>query len=81
MSALQELAAQVQQTLDELRPGIQGDGGDIELVSLDGDIVRVRLSGACTHCAFAAQTLGHVRRQLVSRLGRPSLRVLPAPAL
>lgn len=59
------------------RPAVQQDGGDIEFVSFSDDIVRVRLSGACTHCHMAGQTLGTIRRQIVKATGRP-LRVLPA---
>lgn len=61
----------------EARPGILADGGDIELAGVSGDVVRIRLTGACTHCAFAGHTLGGLRCQIVARLGRP-LRVLPA---
>jgi len=63
--------------LDELRPGVQRDGGDIELVALEPDRVKVRLKGACTTCALASQTLGGVRRRLVAALGTP-IRVVPA---
>ena len=73
-----EQRAVVEQVIQEARPGIQRDGGDIELVSIANDIVRVRLSGACTHCSLAGQTLGNIRRQIGAKLGRP-LRVLPAP--
>jgi Fe-S cluster biogenesis protein NfuA len=65
-------------TLEELRPGLQRDGGDIELVDIVGDIVKVRLSGACTSCTLAGQTLGGVRRKLMAALGEP-VRVVPAP--
>ena len=40
----------------EFRPIVQADGGDIELVKVEGDWVRVRLTGACTHCAMACGT-------------------------
>jgi NifU-like protein len=73
-----EQRAVVEQVIQDARPGIQRDGGDIELVSIANDIVRVRLSGACTHCSLAGQTLGNLRRQIVAKLARP-LRVLPAP--
>jgi len=73
-----EQRAVVEQVIRDARPGIQRDGGDIELVSIANDIVRVRLSGACTHCSLAGQTLGNLRRQIVAKLARP-LRVLPAP--
>ncbi len=64
-------------TIASVRPGIQRDGGDIELVAVEGDLVRVRLSGACTHCGMAGQTLGGLRRKLMASLGAP-IRVVPA---
>jgi Fe-S cluster biogenesis protein NfuA len=73
-----EQLALIDEIVQAVRPGIQADGGDLELVAVTGDVVRIRLTGACTHCALAGQTLGGIRRQIVGRLGVP-LRVLPAP--
>lgn len=64
--------------IEEFRPAVQRDGGEIELVTVEGDIVRVRLTGACTTCSLAGQTLGTLRRRLVAVLGAP-VRVLPEP--
>jgi Fe-S cluster biogenesis protein NfuA len=48
----------VQSLIDEIRPNLQADGGDIELVEVTPDgIVRVRLQGACSGCPGAAMTL------------------------
>lgn len=48
----------VQAVIDEIRPNLQADGGDIELVEVTADnIVRVRLRGACSGCPGAAMTL------------------------
>ncbi|MFB8828442.1 NifU family protein [Azotobacter sp. CWF10] len=69
----------VRDTIERLRPGVQRDGGDLELVAVQENIVRLRLKGACVGCAMSAQTLGGVRRALVEALGNPSVRVLPAP--
>ena len=41
----------------DIRPYIQADGGDIEILSLEGNTVRVRLSGACVSCPSSLQTL------------------------
>ena len=48
----------VQKTLDEIRPGLQADGGDVELVDVTDDgIVKVRLTGACAGCPMSTMTL------------------------
>jgi Fe-S cluster biogenesis protein NfuA len=48
----------VQAVIDEIRPNLQADGGDIELVDVTAEgIVRVRLQGACSGCPGAAMTL------------------------
>jgi Fe-S cluster biogenesis protein NfuA len=49
---------QVQAVIDEIRPDLQADGGDVELVEVTADgTVRVRLQGACRGCPGAAMTL------------------------
>jgi Fe-S cluster biogenesis protein NfuA len=63
--------------IEEFRPVLQRDGGDIAVVALDGDRLRVKLSGACTTCSMAAQTLGGIRRRLMTVLDSPIL-VVPA---
>jgi len=48
----------VQEIIDKIRPDLQADGGDIELVSVGEDgIVKVRLTGACGGCPMATMTL------------------------
>jgi len=47
----------VQKALDEIRPSIQADGGDIELVSVEKGVVKVRLQGHCVGCPMSAMTL------------------------
>jgi len=52
------LRDRVAQVIDGIRPYIQGDGGDIDLVGVDDDgTVKVRLRGACSGCPHAAMTL------------------------
>jgi Fe-S cluster biogenesis protein NfuA len=70
--------AAIEAVLDAARPAIRADGGDLELASVEPGLVRVRLTGNCTHCAMAGQTLGGLRRALQQALGE-SIRVLPAP--
>lgn len=45
-------------TLEKVRPYLQADGGDIEVVELsDDNVLKVRLTGACHGCPFSMQTL------------------------
>ena len=47
----------VETVLDELRPFLMADGGNVEVVELDGPIVKVRLQGACGSCPSSTMTL------------------------
>jgi toxin CptA len=53
--------------LDEARAILARDGGDLELVALDGTVVRVRLKGACTGCPRAPLDLKNVVEAVVRR--------------
>jgi NifU-like protein len=75
MSNLQKIR-RIEETLEtEIAPAIQKDGGNIELVDVDGDTVRVRLAGACATCVAAHMTLkDFVERTLRERVA-PELTV------
>jgi len=47
----------VQKVIDEIRPLLQSEGGDIELVGVEDGVVSVRLKGACAGCPGAQMTL------------------------
>ncbi|MCA2621612.1 MAG: NifU family protein [Microcystis aeruginosa Ma_QC_Ch_20071001_S25] len=47
----------VEQVLDEMRPYLMSDGGNVELVEIDGPVVRLRLQGACGSCPSSTVTL------------------------
>jgi NifU-like protein len=66
----------IEQAVEELRPHLRQDGGDCELVDVDGNDVKVRLSGACVGCQMASVTIAGVQERLVQKLGLP-LRVMP----
>lgn len=52
------LEGRVAMVLEAIRPAIQSDGGDIELVEVtDGGVVRIRLHGACVGCPSSTMTL------------------------
>ncbi len=47
----------VETVLDEMRPYLMADGGNVELVELDGPVVKLRLQGACGSCPSSTMTL------------------------
>lgn len=47
----------VEKVLDELRPYLIADGGNVELVEIEGPVVRLRLQGACGSCPSSTMTL------------------------
>jgi Fe-S cluster biogenesis protein NfuA len=48
---------QVQSVINKIRPSLQADGGDVELVEIDNGVVKVRLQGACAGCPMSQMTL------------------------
>ena len=52
-----ELKEQVEKALDDIRPALQADGGDIEFVDFVDGVVQVRLQGACAGCPMSQMTL------------------------
>jgi len=50
---------EVEEVLKGIRPALQADGGDVELVDVVGGVVKVRLKGACGSCPMATITLKH----------------------
>jgi len=49
---------EVKKVLETIRPALQADGGDVELVEVTADgVVKVRLVGACGHCPMSTMTL------------------------
>ncbi len=47
----------VRTALEKIRPALQADGGDVELVAIEGGVVKVRLVGACGGCPMSQITL------------------------
>ncbi|MBW4494172.1 MAG: NifU family protein [Oscillatoria princeps RMCB-10] len=47
----------VETVLDQMRPYLMSDGGNVELVEIDGPIVKLRLQGACGSCPSSTMTL------------------------
>ncbi len=51
------METQIREVLEELRGALQADGGDMEVVAIDGTKVMLRLVGACGCCPHATMTL------------------------
>lgn len=66
----------IEKAIEDIRPYLQRDGGDCELIEVEGNVVHVRLSGACVGCQMASVTLSGVQEKLARALNLP-LRVVP----
>ena len=66
---MDELRKKVEDAISQIRPALQADGGDVELVDFIDGVVQVRLKGACHGCPSAAITLHHgIERFLKERI-------------
>ena len=48
---------EIRKVLGEIRPALQADGGDVEFVSVEDGVVKVRFLGGCAECPFKTTTL------------------------
>jgi len=53
----QELESNIEKALMEIRPFLQADGGDISFISVENDVVKIQLLGACISCSVNQMTL------------------------
>lgn len=53
----QSLRARVEAALERLRPALQADGGDVELLEIEDAVVRIKMLGACGGCPMSMMTL------------------------
>ncbi|MBL4686444.1 MAG: NifU family protein [Nannocystaceae bacterium] len=75
-----DLIARVREVLDECRPMVQADGGDIELLDVIGDVVHVQLTGNCIGCPSSQATLKQgIERRLKTRI--PQVTGIASPQL
>lgn len=58
---------QVEAVLAKIRPSLQADGGDVELVDIADGVVKVRLKGACSGCPMSQMTLRNGIEKLLKR--------------
>jgi len=54
---VETVKGKVEKALQELRPQLQADGGDVELVGVKDGIVKVKMKGACAGCPMSTMTL------------------------
>ena len=54
---MSNLNQRIEQALEEIRPFLKSDGGDIELIRIENKTVKVQLLGACVHCSVNQMTL------------------------
>jgi len=66
----------IEAAIAEIRPYLVGDGGDCRLVSVEGNKVKIELTGACVGCQLASVTMGGIQMKLMAKLGFP-VRVIP----
>jgi NifU-like protein len=75
-----ERVRRIERAIEAIRPNLQRDHGDVELVEIDGKNVYVNMTGACAGCQMASTTLEGVQQRIVEDLGE-FVRMLPASAM
>jgi len=53
----EDIRRKVEEAIEEIRPNLQADGGDIELVGVNKGVAKVRLKGACAGCPMSTMTI------------------------
>ncbi len=76
LSNLQRIR-RIESAIEAIRPNLQRDDGDVELIDVDGKNVYVKMTGACAGCQMAAVTLDGIQQRIVEDLGE-FVRVMPA---
>jgi Fe-S cluster biogenesis protein NfuA len=66
----------IKAVIEEIRPNLQRDGGDCQLIEVDGNKIMVKLTGACVFCKLSSATLEGIQARLVERLGE-FVRLIP----
>ncbi len=70
------LLQQVEKALEEIRPFLQSDGGDIALEGIEGNTVKVRLMGACVGCSVNQMTLKNGVEATIKRFAPQIIEVI-----
>ena len=64
---MENIEQKVKKTLEKIRPMLQMDGGDVELVNVKDGVVKVRLKGACHGCPMSQMTMQHGIEQTLKK--------------
>ncbi len=67
----------IEMVIESIRPQLQADRGDVELIDVVGDTVYVNMVGACSGCQMASATLGGIQQRLIEEMGT-FIKVLPS---
>ena len=76
MTTLQRIRC-IEMVIEAIRPQLQADKGDVELIDVDGNNIYVKMTGACSGCQMAAVTIGGIQQRLIEELGE-FVKVVPA---
>jgi len=76
MTNLQRMK-RIEMVIESIRPTLQADKGDVELLEVDGNNVYLKMTGACAGCQSAAVTVGGIQQRLIEDLGE-FIKVIPA---
>jgi len=65
----------VKKAIEDIRPSLQNDGGDIEFIKMEGNEVTVRLVGACAGCPMSQMTLKSGVERYLKKVVNPDITV------
>jgi len=66
----------IKAVIEDIRPNLQRDGGDCQLIEIDGNKIMVKLTGACVFCKLSSATLEGIQSKVVEKLGE-LVRIIP----
>lgn len=55
---------------EKIIPRLQGDGGWLDIVSIEGNLIRVQLQGECSKCGIAQRCMDWIRQEILRDLGQ-----------
>ncbi len=79
MTSVQRIR-RIEAVIESIRPNLRMDGGDAELIEVDGNTIYIKMTGACAGCGMAAMTIGGIQQRLMEELGE-FIKVVPAEKL